>query len=96
MTNHIAEAIAQLEVAEVVGEGLLADDIRYTRTTLVLATGRIAADTPLAVSSAHEHLLAAAAALDAGVTAGETAAADVLTARSELAALLLRAQERDA
>lgn len=89
MTSHAARALAHLDLAERTSEGLLADDIRYASTTLAFAAGISSPTDPVGVTTTEQHLLEAASELDLAVQHGELLAADALTARSEISALLL-------
>lgn len=93
-TNHISTALAHLDAAEAAAHAdndlPLAADIRYTRTTLTLASGTSDAVPVVAATDAMTHLKNAGATLDEHVDLEPTAAADFLTSRAEIAALLQR------
>lgn len=93
-TNRIPTALAHLDAAEAAAHAdddlLLAADIRYSRTTLTLASGTSDAVPAVAASDVMTHLKSAAAVLDEHVDLEPTTANDLLTARAEIAALLQR------
>ena len=95
-TTHalIPTALAHLDAAEALAHDsddvLLAADVRYTRTTLTLASGTSSGIPAIASSDLTTHLESAADALDQYVARASDAAVDLLTARAEITALLLQ------
>lgn len=89
----IPTALAHLDAAEALAHGndvLLAADMRYTRTTLTLASGTSSGLPAIASSDLTTHLENAADALDQYVARAPDAAHELLTARAEITALLLQ------